>query len=250
MNSDEWAIGLSKAFETLLLFAPKVVLAIIVLFAGYHLAKVLARVLAAVLHKLHFEELVEHGAVKTAMVRSGYHVSELVAKILFYGIFLFVLYLAFGIFGPNPVSELLIRIIAFIPSVIVAILIVVIAASIATAVRVLLWVTLANLSYGPALAMIAQVLIVTVGIFAALSQIQIAPEIVNGLFYSVLAIISGSAIVAIGGGGIPVMRKQWSKLSDRVKAESIKLNYECVEEPAPVREPEEVMGQEPSANTT
>ena len=38
--------------------------------------------------------------------------------------------------------------------------------------------------------------------FAALNQLQIAPAIVTGLFYAVLAVVVGSAIVAIGGGGI------------------------------------------------
>ena len=46
----------------------------------------------------------------------------------------------------------------------------------------------------------AMVLIWFIGASAALNQIEIAPEIVNGLFYAVLAIIAGVAIVSIGGG--------------------------------------------------
>ena len=41
--------------------------------------------------------------------------------------------------------------------------------------------------------------ILVIGIFAALDQLQIAPVIVNGLFYALLAIIVGVAIVAFGG---------------------------------------------------
>ena len=45
----------------------------------------------------------------------------------------------------------------------------------------------------------AMVLIWFIGASAALNQIEIAPEIVNGLFYAVLAIIAGVALVSIGG---------------------------------------------------
>jgi hypothetical protein len=48
-----------------------------------------------------------------------------------------------------------------------------------------------------------------VGGFAALSQLQIAPAIINGLFYGVLAIVVGSAVIAIGGGGIQPMQQRW-----------------------------------------
>ncbi len=53
-----------------------------------------------------------------------------------------------------------------------------------------------------------------IGVFAALAQLQIAPDIVNGLFYALLAIVVGSAIVAIGGGGIAPMRQRLERWLD------------------------------------
>ncbi|WP_198411542.1 hypothetical protein [Cryobacterium sp. TMT2-14] len=50
---------------------------------------------------------------------------------------LFVLQFAFGVFGPNPVSDLLAGIIAFLPKIIVAIIIV-IAAAVAAGVKTLI----------------------------------------------------------------------------------------------------------------
>jgi hypothetical protein len=68
--------------------------------------------------------------------------------------------------------------------------------------------------------------ILVVGVFAALNQLEIAPEIVNGLFYAILAIIVGSAIVAVGGGGIQTMRRYWERVSTGLeeKAGEIKGN--------------------------
>jgi hypothetical protein len=43
---------------------------------------------------------------------------------------------------------------------------------------------------------------------------------VNGLFYALLAIIVGSAVVAIGGGGIKTMSRYWERVSMRAEQES------------------------------
>jgi len=70
--------------------------------------------------------------------------------------------------------------------------------------------------------------IVVVGVFAALDQLRIAPAIVNGLFYAMLAIIVGSAIVAVGGGGIRTMQRYWERASGRldVTGAEIKRNVD------------------------
>ena len=62
-----------------------------------------------------------------------------------------------------------------------------------------------------------------VGIFAALNQLQIAPAIVTGLFYAVLAIIVGSAVIAIGGGGIGPMRSRWENVLAKYDDEKPKV---------------------------
>ena len=61
--------------------------------------------------------------------------SDIVAKLIYYALALFVLQLAFGVFGPNPISDLLTQIITFLPSLVVAIIILVVAAAIAAAVK-------------------------------------------------------------------------------------------------------------------
>src|SRR6476620_7053217 len=113
------------------------------------------------------------------------------AKLLFYGLFLFVLQFAFGIFGPNPISNLLTQIIAYIPNILVAAVIIIVAAAVAKGVTDILSIGLGGLSYGRALARIAGTAIVVLGVFAALNQLGIAPTIVNGLFYAMLAIVAG-----------------------------------------------------------
>jgi hypothetical protein len=71
--------------------------------------------------------------------------------------------------------------------------------------------SLGGLSYGRLLGNVAAGAILMVGVFMALSQLEIAPAIVNGLFYAILAVLAGSAIIAIGGGGIQPMRVRWEQ---------------------------------------
>ena len=90
---------------------------------------------------------------------------------------LFVLQLAFGIFGPNPVSDLIHTIIAWLPRLLVAAVIMVVAIAIANAVFDVVNNALSQFSYGRMLARAAQVVIIALGAIAALNQIGVATTV-------------------------------------------------------------------------
>ena len=159
-------------------------------------------------------------------VHSKYDASSILGKVVFYALFLVVLQMAFGVFGTNPVSDLLASVVAYLPKLIVAILIIVIASAIGAAVREIVRVSLGGLTYGKALASASGAAILVVGVFAALSQLQIAPAIVTGLFYALLAVVAGSAIIAIGGGGVQPMRARWESMLNQYDAEKPKVRDE------------------------
>jgi hypothetical protein len=218
--------GLERAWETILTFVPKLLGFLLILGIGYFVAKALEKLVDGILERVGFDRLVERGGLRTMLARSRMDASSILARIVFYVAFLFVLQLAFGIFGPNPISDLLEGIIAFLPKLFVAILIVVITAAIATGVKTLLEATLGGLDYGRMLALIAAGAIWFIGVAAALNQIEVAPEIVNGLFYAVLALAVGVGIVAIGGGGIQPMRERWQRWLMRIDQEGPRLRDE------------------------
>lgn len=225
--------GAALAWASTLVFLPKLLVFVAVLVVGYFLAKFIARMFDALLERLKFDRLVERGGVKRLLAKSGWDASDVLSKLLFYGLFLLVLQFAFGIFGPNPVSDLLTRVIAYIPNLVVAALIVIVAMAIAKGVKEILSVALGGLSYGRMLARIAAVAIVVLGTFAALDQLGIAPNIVRGIFYATLAVIAGSAIIAIGGGGIQPMRQRWERTLNKLESETPRLK-QVVQQGAPV----------------
>jgi hypothetical protein len=219
--------GVSSAWSNVITFVPKLAAALLIILAGYLIAKVIARVLNNVLERVGFDRAVERGGLRQALAKSKYDPSDIVAKLAFWLIFLVALQLAFGVFGPNPVSDLLTGLIAYLPNVLVAILIVVVAAAIAKAVTDLLASLLSGVSGGQLIARGAGIAILVFAAFAALDQLKIAPRIVTGLWYAVLAIVVGSAVVAIGGGGIRTMQRYWERATTAAEQRAPELRQQA-----------------------
>jgi hypothetical protein len=240
--------GLSEAWQRIAVFVPKLLGFLAILIIGYFVAKLIAKLVNSLLERVGFDRWVQRGALQTALEKSKFDASDIMATIVFWTIFLLVLQLAFGVFGENPVSDLLAGLIAYLPKVFAAVLILVITAALAKVASDLLQATLGGVSGGQWIARGAGAAILVVGIFAALNQLEIAPEIVNGLFYAILAIIVGSAIVAIGGGGIQTMRRYWERASAGMedKGREIKENAD----PNAARERVEQARRQASPDTT
>jgi len=215
--------GLQQAWANIILFVPKLFMCIAILVIGYLVAKFLGKIFNKVLQKVGFDRLVERGGVKRALSRTNWEASDILGKVLFYFIMLFALQMAFGVFGPNPISTLLTGIIAYLPNIFVAAVIILVVAAIAAGVKQIIQASIGGLPYGRPLAVAAAVAIWTLGAFAALSQLGIAPAIVNGLFYALLAIVVGSAIVGIGGASIVPLRGKIERFLGRVEEEAPKL---------------------------
>ncbi|HUR45323.1 MAG TPA: hypothetical protein VMZ27_05530 [Candidatus Saccharimonadales bacterium] len=215
--------GLATGWAVFMAFVPKLLLFAAILLVGYFVARLVEKLMDAVLERVGFDRLVERGGVKRALERSNMDASSFISKLAFYGLMLFALQLAFGVFGPNPISDLLTRLIAYLPNIFYAAVIVIIGSAVAAGVKRILQPTLGNLSFGKALATGASAAIMVVAVFAALSELNIAPAIINGLFYAGLFVIAGSLVISVGVGGIGPMRGVWEKALNKVQAEAPKV---------------------------
>jgi hypothetical protein len=218
--------GITNAWSDVAAFVPKLVAALLILLVGYFVAKASSSILNKVLERVGFDRVVERGGVRQVLARSKYDASDILAKLVFWTVMLFVLQLAFGVFGPNPVSDLLGGLIAYLPNVFVAILIVVIAAAIARALTDLLSSLLGAVQGGQLIARGAGVAVLVLAVFAALDQLQIAPRIVTGLWYALLAAVVGSVVVAVGGGGIGTMQRYWERTAGRAEERGPELRQQ------------------------
>jgi hypothetical protein len=224
---EDFKNGLGDAGRSIGTFLPKLAGFLLILLVGYFVAKAVAKILEKVLERVGFDKAVERGGVKKALAKSKYDASSILSKIVFYVLFLFVLQLAFGVFGPNPISELITGVIAYLPNIFVAIVIVVVGAAIAAAVKEIIEASLGGLSYGKGLAFGASAAVLVLAGFAALNQLHIAEEIVTTLFTAMVFTIGAILVVAVGGGGIKTMSQYWDRWSGKLEQESSNIKDEA-----------------------
>jgi hypothetical protein len=219
MSGADLSDALSDMWRSVLLFVPTALAFLAILLIGYVLARLVRTVVVKTLSRIGFDRAVERGAIGKAL-GGRVEPSDLCAKITFYAVLLFALQLAFGIWGPNAVSDLLTALIGWLPRAFVAIVIIVVAAAIGGAVRDLIGSALGGLAYGRVLARAAYWLIVALGVIAALDQVQIATAVTQPVLIAVLATVAGVVIVGVGGGLIRPMQQRWEIWLDRASTES------------------------------
>ncbi|WP_433309960.1 mechanosensitive ion channel family protein [Micromonospora chersina] len=217
---DNFGDAVGDAFRSVMLFLPKAVAFVAILIVGWLIAKAVLKIVDKVLERVHFDRAVERGGIKTALARSKYDASDIVAKLAYYAVLLVTLQLAFGIWGPNPISDLIHGVVAWLPRAFVAIVIVVVAAAIAKAVKDIISSALGGLSYGRVLANIASVFILGLGVIAALNQIGVATAVTTPVLIAVLATVGGILVVGVGGGLVRPMQSRWENWLARAEEES------------------------------
>ncbi len=207
------------AIQAIVDFVPQLLLFLLILVIGWFIARLLRTLVRKILQRLRFDQTVQRGGLGRALENTRYDASGLLSDIVYYALLLIVLWIAFGVFGDNPVSDLLDSIIRWLPQLFVAIIIVVIAAAIARVVRDLLGGVLSGLSYGPMLANITSWFIIALGVIAALNQVGVATTVTTPILIAALAAAVGVVVVGVGGGLVRPMQARWERWLDRAAAE-------------------------------
>ncbi len=211
---------MAESLRNVLHEVPEALAFVAILAVGWLAARALRALVRKVLDRIGFDRFVERGGVKAALERSRYDASDVVAKLAYYAVLLIALQLAFGMWGPNPVSALITAVVAWLPRAFVAIVIVVVAAAIARAVKDVVASALGGLSYGRFLAGAASTVILGLGVIAALNQIGVATTVTAPVLIAVLATIGGVIVVGVGGGLVRPMQDRWERWLSRAEDEA------------------------------
>jgi hypothetical protein len=218
------SVSVSQSFQNLLdtVFhsIPKILVFLAILVVGWIIAKVVMRIIVAVLHKVGFDRFVERGVVGQALARTSYDAAGLIAKIVYYLILLMTLQLAFGVFGTNPISTMLNAIVGWLPKAVVAIVLIVVASAIAKVVKDLISAALSGLSYGRFVATVASVAIIALGVIAALDQVGIAADVTQPVLITVLATVGAILAIGVGGGLVRPMQDRWERMLNVAERET------------------------------
>lgn len=207
--------ALGRTLGRIVAFLPNLLGAVVILIVGWILAVVLRNLTDRVLESVGFDNLIQRGRVRERMEQSGrtFDPSQIVASIVYWAVLITTFLLAANALGLAAISELLTRLVVFLPLVLVAIVVVAIAAAIAEIAYEAIMASIGDRVDGAeVIASVARWSIIAFGIFAALSQLQIAPAIVNALFISIIGAIAVAFAISFGLGNVELARdvtKNW-----------------------------------------
>lgn len=219
----DWQTPVKDGLSDIATFVPKLLIFLLILFIAWLVAKAVSKFLGLVLGRLGFNTLLAKAGADDVLRGAQIEPIALITKLAYYFILLIGLQLALSAFGPtNPVSQLVDKIVLWLPQAFVAIVIVIIAGAVANAVKDLLTATLGGVSYGALLAKIVAGFIIALGVIAALNQVGIGTAVTLPVLITVLATIGGILVVGVGGGLIMPMRDRWegwlSNMSNEARA--------------------------------
>ena len=218
--------SLRTVLDKFIAFLPNLIGAVVVLAVGWIVAIILARVANAILERAGFDSLVQRGRVKETLAEHGsqFDPSHIVGAIVFWAVLITTFLMTANILGLTTVSSLLTRLVAFLPFIAVAVIALVVA------------VALAQIAYDAIIALIGDRVegantiataakwgIIAFGIFVALSQLQIAPTIVNGLFLAIVGALALAFAISFGLGNVDLAKKvtgDWYDRASRRRAEA------------------------------
>ena len=218
MLAIEWSQGIEDAWSDVAAFIPKLVGAIVVFVIGWIVAKIVRKVIVKVLNTIKLDTYVDKAGLGAPLERAGYPNSvDLIGKIIYFALMLLVIQLAVGVFGDSAISAAIDDMVAFIPKLIVAIVIIIITGVIANAVRELMSPAVKHLSAGGLLTKAAFVAIWMIGAFAALDQLEVAADIVDTLFQTIVYSLGFIIVIKFGVGGVWAARDRfWPAVYDQV----------------------------------
>ena len=196
--------SLQEALSHFFGYLPQLVGAIVILIVGYFVAKILQAVVGRILQGIGFDGWMERAGIKRFFERADTRQTpaSILGKLVFWFVFIIAIVMATDALGIRQVSAVFSQLIAYIPNIIAAILILILASLLANFVAGLVRGATGMDVLGTA----AQVAIIVYAVFAALTQLGIAVQLTAPTFLIVLGAIALAAAIAFGFGAQGVAR--------------------------------------------
>lgn len=181
---------------------PALLGALIIVFAGYLVARFLEKLAETLLRRIHFHRLLERGGVLQAVERSGSHLNptRVLANLVFWLVMFAVILIAANALGLESLANVFGELVSYIPSVIAAIVIILLGIVLGGFVGGLIAASAGALHGGRALARVARGGVILLSIFMALQELGIATEIVTTAFAILFGAIALALALAFGLG--------------------------------------------------
>jgi small-conductance mechanosensitive channel len=211
---------LAAGLGQLLAVLPPLIAAILILSAGYFIARQLERWTDALLERLDFNKMAEAGGLSEAVDRTGMRLDpvRVIGKLLFWLVMLVAILLASTALGLESINEMFRTMLSYIPTLFASVVIVILGMIVGEFVRGLVLASAGGVEGVPILAKVAKATVVLIAVFMAAQTMGIAAEIITAAFTVVLGAIGLAVGLAFGIGNTElagVITRRWYEAGRR-----------------------------------
>ncbi len=194
MDSSTFLSRLLDSVRGLLEYLPAMFGAAAVITIGYVLAKLAQRAVGRVLRRMHLNDVLKRGGIP-AHDHTGQPVNptRVVANLIFWLILFTAMLVAADALGIDYLGQVFSELLSYVPSVIAAVVIVILGIVLGDFVSALITASTQNLDGGPTLARAGKGGVILLATFMALQELGVATDIVTTAF----AIIFGALALAL-----------------------------------------------------
>ncbi len=200
-------------------FIPTLLIAIILLFAGFIFAWFFSVIAKRILRAVKLEEIAAKIGLHRAFAKAGFKstLTLLISNIVYWFILIVFIASAVNVLGLSQLSDFFNSLIGYLPSVIAAVVIIVIGVLVSNFLSSIVKnaAESANISSAGILTALTKWSVITFAVIAALVQLKIAPDLLKILFTGLVAMITIAGGIAFGLGGKDAAKEIVDKTRNR-----------------------------------
>jgi hypothetical protein len=235
MAAVEISQSLQRAIDDLLGFLPRLLGFLILLLIGFLVAKALQKVVTLALDKAGTDRALRSGVSGEVVNRVAPDISPsaLIGRVVFWFVFLGAISIAISSLGIAALNDFLADVFAYLPNIVAAILIFVVAGAVAGFLARLITRAMGEAPSGKLAATAAPALVMAIAVFMILDQLQIATAIVTITYAAVLGALALGMALAFGLGGREVASRLLEDAYRQGQQERQRLRAQRATSPAP-----------------
>jgi Conserved TM helix len=209
--------SVQEAFDGFFAFLPNLLGFLVLLAIGFIVAKIAQAVVRKVLQKVGMDRHLHESDANKYVERfmPGASPANGIARVVFWLIFIFFLFSAVGALKIPAVTSFMNQVLGYLPNVIVAIVIFVLAALVSGALAAGVAKVMGDTPTGKIAATVLPAVVMVIALFMVLEQLQIAPEIVRIAFAATMGALALGLALAFGLGGRSVAQRMLEQAYDK-----------------------------------
>jgi hypothetical protein len=215
--------SVERGFDVFFAFIPALIGALVILILGYFIAKIVGNLIARVLQRAGLDRTLSTGTTGEWVSKLTSSPSRLLGRVAFWALFLGAVSLAATALGITALTAFIGAVYGYLPNVIAALAIFLVAGAIATGVATLATRFMGDTPTGRVVATVAPILVMTIATFMILEQLRIAHDIVVTTYTLVLGSVALASALAFGLGGRDVAARMLEGAYQRGQASTTQV---------------------------